>query len=68
MNGLLEMFVVTYKYIVVPHIFQCDRGPKGIDKLGVNQLECHWKGMQPYAEHTADKAGNSHPFGPSRRI
>ena len=59
---------MTYEYIVVSHIFQRDRGSKGVNELGVDQVVCHRKGMQPYAEHAADKAGNSHPFGSSRRI
>lgn len=59
---------MTYEYIVVSHVFQSDRSPKGVNKLGVDQPEYQRNGMQPYAENTADKASNGHTFGSSRGI
>ena len=67
-NGLLQRFGTTYEYIVVSHIFQCDRGSKGVNKLGIDQPEYPRNGMRSYAENTAGKAGNCHTFGSSRGI
>jgi len=37
---------MTYEYIIVSHISQCNGGSKGVDKLGVDQPESHRNGMQ----------------------
>lgn len=59
---------MTYEYIIISHMFQCNGGSESVNKLGVDQSECHRNGMEPYTENTAGKVGNSHSLGSSRGI
>ena len=59
---------MTYEYIVVSHMSQCNRGPKGVNKLGVDQPGCHSNKMEPYTENTAGNVSDGHSLGSSRGI